>query len=136
MERMRFHQWLVCIVATLMLGAAATTRDALSQTAQKPKARPPRNAAAANSEKRAETPIQVTVTTPEKSADDKEAERKRAERQDLTNEHIARYTFYLVVVGALQAVATFFAFGVSLRAANAAKQSADVATESLLMSER
>jgi hypothetical protein len=135
---MKFIRRPIHIVAIMALSAAATTcaGDAFSQPTQKPKARPPKNAAAASSEKRTEPPIQIAVTAPEKSAEDKEAERKRAERQDLTNENIARYTFWLVLVGAGQALGTFFAFAVSLRAANAAKRSADVATESLLISER
>src|SRR5256885_307 len=46
--------------------------------------------------------VNVTITTPEKTADEKRAEAERADRQDRTNERIAeanewmsRFTFFL-----------------------------------------
>jgi hypothetical protein len=88
-------------------------------------------------------PINVTVTTPERTPAEKEEDRKRAERQDATNQRIAEandriagFTFWLVVVGALEAGGTVLAFMVAIRAANAAKKSADVAERALRTAER
>jgi hypothetical protein len=106
---------------------------------------PSRNKERRASERRDQTTptINVTVTTPEKTAEEKQADTDRAKRQDDTNERIAQandrmatFSFYLVVVGAIQLLAMFIAAGITLRAANAAKQSADTATQALHLTER
>src|SRR5207247_1112730 len=53
-------------------------------------------------------PITITVTNPEKSAEEKNAERQQAERQNATNERIAKFTFWLVIVGAGQVLLGIF----------------------------
>jgi hypothetical protein len=79
-------------------------------------------------------PIQITVTAPEKTADEKKAETERANRQDQINQRIAdandrmaMFTLFLVVVGVLQLGAAAFSYGVARQNARTAHKQAIIA---------
>jgi len=87
---------------------------------------------------KSQPPIQITVTTPDRSAEEKEADRERAQRQDATNNRIAdanasiaTLTFWLVIVGGIEVAAIAGGLIFTAKAANSARRSADTANTSL-----
>lgn len=131
------------MIASLALSAVLSVAQVPSQPSKQIEPGTGKSNAATQSKREPTPAINVTVTTPEKSAAEKENERQRAERQDLTNERIAQandriaaLTFWLVMVGALQTLATTAAFLIGIRTANAAKKSAIVAERTLHLSQR
>jgi hypothetical protein len=113
--------WLFLCIATC----------ASAQTKQPPEAGP-----AAKDQERAQQPIQITVVAPEVSAEEKARSENRDERNVSAQESIASFTAMLTAIAAVQIVLAVFAIGYSIRAANAAKVSADVARETLVISQR
>ena len=65
-----------------------------------------------------------------------ETERQDRERESTTQTSIVTFTFWLVIVGGLQAVAIIFGLVWTKRAADAAKKTAIVAIEALHLTER
>jgi hypothetical protein len=76
-------------------------------------------------------PIQITVTAPEISPDDKARSDAQREREVLAQEAIVSLTSALKTIAIVQAVITAVALLASIRAANAAKKSADIAANAL-----
>lgn len=120
------------VVSVMAFALATAVLAAQSQPAKQIQAGRGQPSATAQNKSDPVPPINITVTTPDKSTDEKAAERQRSERQDAMNQRIAKFTFWLVIVGAIQAVATMLAFAAAWSAAGAAKKSADVAERSLL----
>jgi hypothetical protein len=89
-----------------------------------------------DNERAAQNPIQITVTTPEKSPADKAAENQQREREVAAQETVAYFTRVLTFLAVIQAVITALALGASIRAANAAKNSADIAASTLRLTQR
>jgi len=68
---------------------------------------------------------------PQKDPAQLETERQDREREIATQTSIVTFTFWLVIVGGLQAAAIIFGLVWTKRAADAAKKTAIVATEAL-----
>jgi hypothetical protein len=122
---------MIPIIAPLLIAFAL-----VSQPAKQNEPRQQQQPATSKKQSSAQPPINITVTTPDKSPAEKEGERKRGERQDATNERIAetndrmaRFTLWLIIVGATEAVGTFAAFWI-------AKKSVDIAERALVVTER
>ena len=79
----------------------------------------------------AQPPIQVTITQPDPSAQQLDAERQNRDRETAVQEQIGTFTGWLVVVGAIQSVLIAVGLFASIRAAKAATASANIADSSL-----
>jgi hypothetical protein len=119
-----------------MITLASTLTAQPSQPAKQKKPAQGQNRATSQNQSNSQPPIQITVTTPDKSPTEKQDERDRADRQDRTNARIAYFTFWLVIVGGISAVLVFAGLLYTARAANAAKKSANVAREALVSIQR
>lgn len=84
----------------------------------------------------AQPAINVTVQSPEPNPEVSKAEREDRQRNLDIQDRIATYTGLLLLSAIVQAVVGLGAFFVGIRAANAAKQSAKVATDALHLTER
>ena len=84
----------------------------------------------------AQPPINITVTTPQPSTEDAKREEDRRNREVAADEDIRDFTRALTMLTIVQAFITFVALMFTIRAANAAKRSADIATEALHITER
>jgi hypothetical protein len=88
------------------------------------------NAPAAN------PPINITITSPQPDPQIAKDERDDRLRNLAVQERIGQFTIYLFFVGLAQALASLLAFWVAIRAANAAKRSADIAAQALYTTQR
>jgi hypothetical protein len=86
----------------------------------------------------AQPPIQITVTTPKRDAEEEKAERERAARQDGTNQEIAdastsmaQMTRWLVVVSVLNVAVIVVGLIFTAKSARAAAVSAESASDSV-----
>jgi hypothetical protein len=87
--------------------------------------------AAGNNKAQPQPPIQITVTTPDKSPADKAKEDKRQEREVAAQERVADFTRILTYAAIAQGLATFIALLYAIRSANAARSAAETANQSL-----
>ena len=78
-------------------------------------------------------PINITVTTPEPSPADLEREREQNQRQVAAQESISGFTRVLSYTAIAQAIIMIFLLVATLRAANAARQSAETTAQSFQM---
>lgn len=125
------------IVALFALASVVAAGQATSQPPENVKPSGAKQSATTQDQGQSTQPINITVTTPDKSPAEQESERQREQHIDATNERIAEandriagLTYWLVWVAVLEAFATAGAFWVGMRSANAAKTSADAAKES------
>jgi hypothetical protein len=89
-----------------MVFGCALFAAAQSQPATQPKTDRAKTGGTSNDQRSAAPPLQVTVTAPQRTPEERQADKQRADRQDATNdrmaaanETIANLTIWLVVVG-------------------------------------
>ena len=123
-----------------MIALVACARVVIVSTAQSRQSPHQSNAqktqSAAANQPQAQPPITVTVTTPQKSTAEQEAERQDRAQEIAIQGRIGQFTLGLVIVGVLQAIAIAIGLGYTARAANAAKKSAKVAEDALTKLQR
>ena len=148
-ERLKFLRrtaHVASMIAPLAVAVAILSATQTSQPAKAPKGpdaskKPPaadtqKGQSASTNQQPAIPPINVTVTAPQKSAKELDAERQQRERETAIQEAISKFNGWLVVVGFMQVVAMAFGLLYTVRAANAAKKSADTAEQTLHLTQR
>jgi hypothetical protein len=120
------------LIATLF-GCAAVALAAQSQQLPGNEAK---QKSTAHSTPGAQPAINVTVQSPEPDPKLAQEDRENRQRNLDVQERIAKVTTALVWITAIQALFGSFAFLVAIRAANAAKKSADVADATLRLTQR
>jgi hypothetical protein len=124
-ERLKFFRrtaHVVSMIAPLLLIAMYASAQPKQDT---------KTNTAGNNKAQAQPPIQITVTTPDKSPADKAREDQRQEREVTAQERVADFTRILTYAAIAQGLATFIALLYAIRSANAARSAAETAADQL-----
>jgi hypothetical protein len=89
-----------------------------------------------NDQSGAQPPINITVVAPKPSPEDTKRDEDRQDRNVTAQEDIRDFTRMLTILAFVQALITLGALGAAIRAANAAKTSANIARDALHLTER
>jgi hypothetical protein len=118
----------VALIALVTTGASAQSKPSAGDRSNPQRGR--------INQPQSQPPINVTVTTPQPSPEDAQRERNQRAREVASQEDIRDFTRALTILTIVQAGITLGALWVSIRAANAAKKSADVAERTMIETQR
>lgn len=119
-------------VFVLLVAATVVT----SAQAQSPLRLPAATKSASTNQTESQPPVQVVVTLPEPSPQAAAKEDEYREREVVAAEDVRDFTKWLTVLTFVQAILGLLGFGIAIRAANAARQSAEVASAALTKIQR